>query len=83
MATNSKLKAKALDWANKIRRKDGKGELASLPKGKRYRVTMCPLAVATERNIGGVKGKTVPLPLYILDFITLFDQGAYPELIEK
>lgn len=79
-----KTKKAALEWANKIREIDGKKPLRYLPRGKRKRVTMCPLANATGYHIcGRTKQPPIAHSANVAEFISWFDMGLYPELVEK
>ncbi len=78
-----RFKDAALEWANYIRKNEGKKALKHLPRGKRSRVTMCPLAKATGYNIGGTRPDAVHVFGDVSNFVGAFDRGEYPELIER
>jgi len=78
------LKKSALDWANRIRKIDGKPKLKNLPKGKRGLVTKCTLSEATGYHVGGIyKRPPIKITPSVDEFVFRFDNGEYPELIKE
>jgi len=84
------VKRKTLAYVNRSRKEQGKPKLRYIPKGNPGYFQSCPIANAIDgeayedlivynRNGGRVVKNRVPM--YITAFVTMFDNGEYPELV--
>lgn len=85
------LKA-ALAFVNDIRKLQGRSKLRSLPKGIPGRAMSCPIAKAIDGEVSHLSaiylsknGSTewCAIPADAENFIVDFDQGKYPELVDR
>ena len=89
--TYADLKAKALAEINTLRSYYGQAPLTAVPRGWRCDPRRCPVrealaacrvvAVGTERyHRFSTDMPSLPLPLYLIQFVHAIDAGNYPEL---
>jgi hypothetical protein len=92
--TNDKVKEATLKWCNEHRNRKGMEPLTELPKGKQADEFSCPCGKATNMSVAisaydvsedgkSIFGTQYPIPNKVNHFITRFDNGDIPELIEE
>ncbi len=85
--------AETLAWCNRQRKKQGKGPLKKLPKGRRGDPTSCPCGAATglyvfvdeaeHYDAGSGDRIYVPINRFVKDFVLNFDSGLLPQYVKK
>lgn len=92
--TKNQIVKNTLRWCNSQRKKQGLRPLKALPKGKLSDPVSCPCGKASklevfcsaayppDYSIDDPKGR-IKLPVSVQLFVRDFDNGLFPELVEK